>query len=101
MKRVKADVDGDGDVPPETVTDDVRVVLKALKAAAGEEELWPSGAEFSPEATREFVRNALSRAMERDLVGSEDDGASRSGAGDESAGEEQVDLLHGRIESEC
>ena len=35
--------------------------------------------------------------MERDLVGSEDDGVPRSDAGDESADEEQADLLHGRI----
>ena len=73
MARVKADVEGDGDVPPETVTDDVRVVLKAFRAAAGEAEPWPNGAEFSQEATREFVRDVLRGDMERDLVGSEDD----------------------------
>ena len=35
--------------------------------------------------------------MERDLVGSEDDGVPRSDGGDESADEEQADVLHGRI----
>ena len=97
VARVKADVEGDGDVAPETVTDDVRGVLKVFRAAEGAEEGWLHGAEFSQEATRRFVRDVLRRDMERDLVGSEDDGASRSDGGEESADEEQADLLQGRI----
>ena len=97
VARVKADVEGDGDVAPETVTDDVRGVLKVFRAAEGSEEGWSHGAEFSQEATRRFVRDVLKRNMERDLVGSEDHGVSRSDGGDESADEEQADLLHGRI----
>ena len=35
VRRVKADVEGQDDVPPETVTEDVRVIRRAMRASSG------------------------------------------------------------------
>ena len=55
VTRVEADVQGEGDLPPDTLTGDVRVVLKRFESKRGRK-AWLDGAENSCDEVRELFR---------------------------------------------
>ena len=97
MTRVEADVREEGDLPPQTVSEDVRVFLKRSEKA----EDWNYGVEKSSAELRQLVRYHLTDV---EHAGSDDEEESESGvaAGEDRpesvvADDECVDFLAGRV----
>ena len=78
MTRVEADVSSEGDLPPQTVSEDVRVFLSRLEKAHD----WKYGVEMSSEELRQLVRYHLTDV---EHAGSDDEEESESGV---AAGED-------------
>ena len=97
MTRVEADVREEGDLPPQTVSEDVRVFLKRSEKADD----WNYGMEKSSAELRQLVRYHLTDV---EHAGSDDEEESESGVAAEEdrpesvvADDECVDFLAGRV----
>ena len=86
VKRVKADVDGEDDLPPQTVTDDVRVVRRAMRSANSSMS-WPYDEVWSAEEVKARMRQVL--VDEDDVHELEGVEAAGVGESDESDGSEE------------
>jgi len=94
VKRVKADVEGEDDLPPQTVTEDLRVVRRALRAGDGGLR-WEYDEDLSAEEARQRLRRVL---------GEDDEGQKRKGIWEfDSESDEsdsgRADVAEGRVQS--
>ena len=106
VKRVKADVEGGDDLPPQTTSDDLRLVRRSMLAGKGD---FPWA--FDDVWTAEQVRQRMSAVLRAgDRVGADDgvgageasgeEGSTASPGGEGVAAEEtavNADLLEGRV----
>ena len=97
MTRVEADVSSEGDLPPQTVSEDVRVFLSRLEKADD----WKYGVEMSSEELRQLVRHHLTDVEHAGSDDGEESDSGVSSADDQSesaaADDECVDFLVGRV----
>ena len=63
---MEADVQGEGDLPPDTLTGDVRVVLKRFESKRGRK-AWIDGAEKSCDEVRELFRLFLKGGVDLEV----------------------------------
>jgi len=96
VERVEADVEGEGDVPPQTLPVDVRTVLRAFRKESSDA-AWDFGVVRSKQDVFETVRDVLARAE-----GSDDEQDGESGGSESDAPSAQgegvaIDLLGGRV----
>ena len=105
FRHVKDDVGGEGDLPPETASEDVRACQRLWEKE--DPGVWPEGAEKSGVELEELVRRALSVSTGNDASLGAEDGdddesteTSRGGHSSESDDGDQgrsIDLLFERV----
>ena len=91
MTRVEADVGDPGDLPPQTVSEDLRVFLARLKK--GDD--WKDGEEKSRDEVRQLVRHHLTDVEHAGSDGEEESESEKLES--EVVDGERVDLLAGRV----